>query len=103
MASPYNPPVRGEDFVCYINLQDLSGPGSFRVNPTIAAGDFKVVKDGGAATELTTIPAVTPAGGVWVKITLSTTEMDASNVSVQGIDQTNPKEWADFGLNIVTT
>lgn len=103
MAAPYNPPVNGEDFIFYATLASMSAAGSFQSNPTIAAGDFKVSKDGGALTNLTTLPAVTPASSVMVKFTLSATEMTADNVTVVGIDQTATKEWADFCVNIVTT
>lgn len=100
MAAPYNPPVRGEDFVIRIALESMASPGSFKDTPTIAAGDFKVKKDGGAATNLTTLPT---ASGIEVTVTLSATEMTADNVFVQAIDQTSPKEWADFAFCIPTT
>ena len=103
MAAPYNPPVSGEDFVLYIALNDAADPTSFVANPTIATGDFKISKDGGTTANLTTLPVVTPAGGVGVKITLSLTEMTADNVSIIGIDQTATKEWCDFYLSIPTT
>jgi hypothetical protein len=103
MAAPYNPPKSGEDFVIYVALADMNAPGSFDVNPTIAAGDFKVSKDGGSLTNLTTTPTVEPASSVMVKISLSATEMTAGNVTIVGIDQTSPKEWADFILSIPTT
>lgn len=103
MAAPYNPPKKGEDFVCYVTLEDATSPGNFRVNPTVAAGDFKISKDDGALADLTTTPTVSPAGSVWVKVSLSATEMTADNVKIQGIDQTALKEWSDFSLNIVTT
>lgn len=103
MAAPYNPPVRGEDFIIYVSLESMSSPGSFQGNPTIAAGDFQISKDGGAFANLTTLPAVTPAASKAVKITLSATEMTADNVVIQGIDQTSPKEWADIVISIPTT
>ncbi len=103
MAAPYNPPVKNEDFIIRISLSDMSVPGSFKANPTIAAGDFKVDKDGGGLNNLTTLPSVDPAGSVLVKITLSNTEMNADVVSIVGIDQTSPKEWSDFVLSIPTT
>lgn len=103
MAAPYNPPKKNEDFIIYINLYDHANPGNFKVNPTIAAGDFKVSKDGGAFANLSTLPSVEPASGAAVKITLSNTEMNADNVIIQGIDQTSPKEWSDWGLSIPTT
>jgi hypothetical protein len=103
MAAPYNPPVKGEDFITYVALADPANPGSFRVNPTTASGDWQISKDGGAFANLATLPVVTPAGSVAVKLALSTTEMSADNVVIVGIDQTSPKEWADFILSIPTT
>ena len=101
MVAPYNPPVKGEDLVMYIGLPDAADPSSFRANPTIAAGDFKVKKDGGAATNLTTLPTV--ENGVCVKLVISAAEMTADVVIIIGIDQTTPKEWSDFMLSIPTT
>lgn len=103
MAAPYNPPKSGEDFQIRIALQDMATPGSFKANPTIAAGDFKVDIDGGGFTNLTTTPSVSPAGGIAVLLTLSAAEMTGGVISIQGIDQTSPKEWADFFLSIPTT
>lgn len=103
MASPYNPPKKGEDFVIYITLEDYANPGNWKSNPTIAAGDFKISKDGGAFANLATLPTVTPASGVSVYIILSSTEMNADNVLVVWQDQTSPKEWSDGSLTILTT
>lgn len=103
MVAPYNPPVKGEDFIFRVALEDQANPGSFKSNPTIAAGDWKVDKDGAGLNNLSTLPSVDPAGSIWVKITLSATEMTADVVSIQGIDQTSPKEWSDFGACILTT
>jgi len=91
MAAPYNPPVKNEDFIIGIGLEDSSNPGQFKVNPTIATGDFQVSKDFGAFANLTTLPTVTPASGRQVKISLSATEMNADNVTIQCVDQTDPK------------
>lgn len=102
MAAPYNPPIKGEDFVIFVTLQDLGALGSFKAAPTIAAGDFKVSKDGGALANLETLPTNEPAGSIWVKVTLSATEMNADNVAVQGIDQTASKEWADLAFCVQT-
>lgn len=81
----------------------MNNPGSFKSSPTIAAGDFKVDKDGAGLNNLATLPAVDPAASVLVKVTLSATEMNADVVTVVCIDQTNPKEWADFAFSIPTT
>jgi len=102
MAAPYNPPTKNEDFVIRIALADMNVGGSYKANPTIAAGDFKVDKDGAGLVDLATLPTVSPAGSVLVKITLSAAEMNTDVVSIVCIDQTNPKEWADFVLTIPT-
>ncbi len=98
----YNPPVKGSAFSVRISLSDMAVAGSFKSNPTIAAGDFKVDKDGGGLNNLTTLPTVSPAASVLVQISLSATEMTADVVSVVCIDQTSPKEWADFVMSIPT-
>jgi hypothetical protein len=103
MAGPYNPPVRSEDLVLRVALSDMMSAGSFKSNPTIAAGDWKVDLDGGGLTDLTTLPSVSPASSVLVRVELSAAEMDADVVTIVGIDQTSPKEWADFVLSIPTT
>lgn len=103
MAAPYNPPNKNQDFILRISLEDFANPGSFKSNPTIAAGDFKVDIDGGGLTNLATLPDVDPNSTVLVKITLSSTEMNGDVISIVGIDQTAPKEWCDFVLCIPTT
>lgn len=103
MAAPYNPPKKNEDFIVYIQLEDYYNAGRKKTNPTIAAGDFKVSIDGGTLANLATLPSVAPASSSWVKITLSSTEMNGDNISVQCIDQTSPPEWTDYGFCIVTT
>ena len=102
MAGPYNPPKKGKAFVVHIALQDLSNPGSFKANPTIASGDFKVDVDGAGLGNLGTLPTNDPAGSIWVKLSLSTDEMNGDNINIQAIDQTSPKEWADFALCVET-
>lgn len=103
MAAPYNPPKKNEDFIIRIALEDFQNPGNLKSSPTIAAGDFKVDKDGGGLSNLSTLPSVDPAASVLVKITLSSTEMNADVVTVVCIDQTTPKEWADLVFSIPTT
>lgn len=103
MAGPFNPPVKNEEFKIRIALEDMAVVGSFKVTPTIAAGDFQVDKDGGGFNNLTTLPSVSPAGTCAVLISLSATEMNADVVTVRGVDQTTTKEWADFWLSIPTT
>lgn len=103
MAAPYNPPVKNEDFVFRIAVEDYLNPGNFKSSPTIAAGDFQISKDGGAFANLGTLPTVEPASGRAIEIILTNTEMNADNVVIQWVDQTSPKEWADGMVCIVTS
>lgn len=103
MAAPWNPPKKNEDFELHIALEDWDNPGSFKITPTIAAGDVQVSKDGGAFANLGTLPVVEPASSQMVLIVLSSTEMNADSVVIRAVDQTSPKEWSDFILSIPTT
>lgn len=103
MAAPYNPPIKNEDFVCYVGLRSYASPARLQAGPTLAAGDVKVKKDTGTFTNLGTLPAVDTAGERVVKVTLTATEMNADNVIIQFVDQTDPPEWADFVISIPTT
>ena len=98
-----NPPLKNQTFTLGITLLDATDNLSFKSSPTIAAGDFKISKAGGAFANLTNLPAVTPAAGVAVELVLTATEMNADWVLITGIDQTSPKEWADFSIAISTT
>jgi len=99
----YNPPVKNEDFKIRISLADMAAAGSFKASPTLSSGDFKVDKDGAGLTNLATLPTNVPAASVCVLLELSATEMNADVVTIVAIDQTVPKEWADFVLSIPTT
>ncbi len=103
MAAPYNPPKKNEDFKIRISLEDYTNPGNFKSNPTIAAGDFKVAVDATALANLATLPTVSPASTVCVLIELSAGEMNGDVITIVCIDQTSPKEWADFVISIPTT
>lgn len=98
-----NPPRKNQAFVTYITLRDANDNLSLKANPTIAAGDFKISKDGGAFSNFTNLPTVTPSGGVGVQISLTATEMNADQVLFTWIDQTSTKEWADGSLALNTT
>ena len=54
MAS-YSPAKRETAWIGYISLVSQADTKLLKSNPTIAAGDFKVSKDGGALANLTTI------------------------------------------------
>lgn len=97
----YFPPKRATEFIFYFGLQPYAGSG-IQANPTIASGDVKVSLDGGALTNLTNLPTVTPASGKMVKVILTSSEMTADNVTVVFDDQTDPPEWLDVVINIQT-
>ena len=88
-------PKKGVAYEFYVSLTDLFDPQFFIVNPTIAAGDFKISKDGVAFVNLATLPVVTPVGSSSVKINLSSTEMDADKVVVKGKDLSGD-QWGDI-------
>lgn len=92
----------GAQFVFYTGLVSQADTKLLQVNPTIAAGDFKISIDGGAFANLTNLPAVTPAGGRMVKIILSAAEVSGTNLIVQCVDAAGT-EWCDTFFNIQTT
>jgi len=98
----YNTPKRATAFKFYVGLVDQSNTKLLKANPTIATGDFKVSKDGGAFANLTTLPSANPASGVAIMIDLSATEMTADHVVVSCIDAAGA-EWCDQLIDIATT
>lgn len=102
-----SPPKKNQAFTLRVALQDLATPGSYKANPTLASGDVKIDKDGAGLNNIdaggTGVPSVSPAASIWVALALTATEMNADVVSIQFIDQTNPKEWADLAICIQTT
>jgi len=103
MAAPWNPPVKNEDFEFDVCLEDYVNPGLFKSNPTLAAGDATVSKNNGSLANLTTLPSVSPASSKMVRVQLSSTEMNTDKVTVILSDQTNPPEWCDYAITILTT
>lgn len=103
MAAPWNPPVKNQDFKFAMFLRSYVNPENFLTNPTLAAGDIQVSKDGGSWTNVTTLGSVSPASGMQVLQELSSTEMNADIVSVRFKDQTVPPEWCEEVFSIITT
>lgn len=95
----YNPVIRGQQFIFYVGLASQTDPRLLQSNPTLAAGDVKISKDGGAEANLNTLPAVTPAASTSVKVTVSAAEMDADNVTITFRDAAGA-EWCDLKINI---
>ncbi len=102
MAAPWSPPKKGEDWEIPIALEDATNPGFAKANPTLAAGDVKISKDGGAEANLATLPVVEPASSRGVKVVLSATEMTMDKGYVLFHDQTVPAEWNDLFISIQT-
>jgi hypothetical protein len=98
MAS-YVPPKKNTEYIFYVCLISQANTKLFQNNPTIAAGDFLVSTDGGATSNLDTLPAVTPAASDIVKITVSATEMNGDNVIIVASDQAG-SEWCDQAWHI---
>lgn len=71
-------------------------------NPTLAAGDVQVSKDGGAYANITTLPSAVPSGSDNIKIPLSATELTCKTITIRFKDQTNPAEWEQQRLILQT-
>ena len=99
MAS-YNPPKKNAAFVMYLSLRSQTDTRLFQVNPTLAAGDVKVSKDGGTLTNVTTLPTVVSSSAI-VKLDLSSSEMNADNVTVLFSDAAGA-QWCDLVINLQT-
>jgi len=97
-----NPPQRAVPLTVPLSLVDFASAGRMKASPTLATGDFKVSIDGGALTNLTTLPVVVPAGGKIVLVSLTGPEMDGGTIAVVCSDQTEPPEWCDQTVVFVT-
>lgn len=94
-------PVKNVAFVTDVALKDAAAPRFFRANPTLAAGDVTIVGDDGSFGNIGTLPTVTPAAGINVKVSLSGPEMNFDRVRVRFKDQTTPPEWLELYLVII--
>lgn len=74
----------------------------FKSSPTLATGDVKVSKDGGAFANLATLPTVTPSGGTSVQVSLTATELTCKRAVIRFVDQTVSKEWEDTEVVVET-
>lgn len=78
------------------------GTPDYKSNPTLASGDAKISKDGGAFANLGTLPDVEPDAGISVRITLSVADLTCKQAVILFVDQTSPKEWEDQCILIET-
>lgn len=88
--------------ILYVTLNESGDADEFRTNPTLAAGDVTISLDGGAFGNLATLPAVTPAGGKAVKVTLSQGETNADVAIIIFEDQTGTEEWESHRITVYT-
>ncbi len=95
-------PKKNAAFVFGLGLPSQANSALMQVDPTLASGDVQISKDGGAFANLANLPAVTPAGGKRVEVSLTSTEMNADNITIQFSDQVGD-EWSDVMVGIQTT
>lgn len=95
-------------FAPYGTAWDLHGyqlvdrsTGQYKTTPTLASGDFKIEKDGGAAANLATLPSVEPAAGSSIKIPFSATEMQCKQAVLRMVDAAGA-EWNDDCIHVFT-
>lgn len=94
------PPIKNAAFTFYIALISQADPDIFQVNPTLAAGDVMVNRDGGALANITVLPAVIGAGKL-VQVNLTAAEMNGNKVCVILSDVAG-NEWQDAFIEIRT-
>ena len=102
----YQPPKKNVAAIFYVSLVSQANTKTFQGTPTLAAGDFLSYQDGVlntvASGQLATTPTNTPASSKLVKISLSSGEMNADNVTVVCSDAAG-SEWCDLVINIQTS
>lgn len=96
----YYPPKRATEFIFNIGLRSQS-TNEILDSPTIASGDFKISKDNGSTANLNTLPSVSPSSSGIVKVTVSSTEMTADNVTIVAKDASGSEWWSQV-VNIQT-
>lgn len=96
-------PKKNVAFVFDAFLVDVSSRPNFKANPTLAVGDVTVSTDDGAWGNLTTLPTVTPAAGIGVKVSASAGEMNGDRVKIRFKDQTVPAEWDEVVYEMLPT
>lgn len=82
-------------------LLDTADPTKAKVNPTLAAGDFKISADGGALTNLASLPTIAPAGSDIVLIALTAGEMNGDEIMVEAKDVAGA-EWNEQHISMTT-
>jgi len=98
---PFNaPPIKGQVFSFEVSLVDQSDANTFKANPTLAAGDVTVSKDGGDFANIGTLPTAIQSGKV-LTVTLSADEMNANRIAILFSDVAGA-QWQDLLVTIRT-
>lgn len=98
-----NPPKKNQAWSTDVVLEDLSNEGRIKLSPTLAAGDVKISIDNGALANITTLPSEAPSGSGIIDVDLTAGEMNGDKITIRFRDQTDPPEWADRTITILTT
>lgn len=66
----------------FFALVQASTNTTFQDNPTLASGDFKISKDGGALANTTNLPSSVDTNTPLLQLTLTSTELNADQVTI---------------------
>jgi len=94
------PPKRGVAYTFEVALTSQADSDLFQTNVTLAAGDVKVSKDGGAMADIANLPTEIGTTGI-LTVSLTATEMTADRVTVLFHDAAGD-EWMDLLVTIQT-
>jgi hypothetical protein len=94
------PPLKNAAYYFEVGLPSQANMRIFKITPTLAAGDIEVSKDGGAFSNIGTLPSQIGTSGI-LTVALTATEMNADRVVVRFHDAAGD-EWADIIATIHT-
>lgn len=95
------PPLRGAQYTTEVSLVSQADTDIFQDNPTLAAGDVLVIKDGVLDGNIDTLPTAIVGATKVLLVTLSAAEMTADRVTALFSDQAGA-EWQDLTFVIDT-
>ncbi len=81
-------------------LIDSASRPNYKSSATLAAGDIKVIKDGGAAANISALPTEIGTTGIY-RFALTASEMDATLTTVVCVDAAG-SEWDPLTISLYT-
>lgn len=96
------PPIKGAAYSFSAFVVSQANTKIFQVNPTLAAGDIKIVIDGGAPANIATLPTVDADFTKRIPVVLSTSEMNGDVIDILLSDAAGD-EWCDVSYQIHTS